>query len=464
MAQQNKIYTSSHQNIGYSNTLTFNTNPYQHNSQRSDFFDSQDGDSHDSQNSSNENINNLKDDVDRKLRHSSGQGSNNGGMPLKNLQNLGISEAVIALSQKMNYPIDQKNGQRTFGPHPLDGHLKISRGCEIFVGKIPRAIYEDELVPLFQQIGKIYKMRLMMDFDGRNRGYCFITYTMKHMAKEAIAKFNNYEIRKGRFLGVCGSVDNCRLFIGGIPKCRSRNEIKQEIMRNTDGVKDVLVYPAIDTSLDVKNRGFAFIEYKDHRSAAMARRKLAPGRILIFNTQVAVDWAEPEDEMDEEIMSKVKILYVRNLAPITDEEILRNLFSKFGLLERVKKIRDYAFIHFVEREDALTAITNLNGVNLNSQQIEVTLAKPAIEKNDSSKMTVVGAKALAAAQAGVDPEALQAAQTASFLLSGCMTESVPDVIQSDLITSNDWKYLAKMYPTRSGKGRAAMRSCYLGYR
>ena len=26
---------------------------------------------------------------------------------------------------------------------------------------------------------------------------------------------NNFEIRKGRLLGACQSVDNCRLFVGG---------------------------------------------------------------------------------------------------------------------------------------------------------------------------------------------------------------------------------------------------------
>lgn len=384
---------------------------------------------------------------------------------IKTLESLGVSDKVIALSQQMNYKIDQKNGQRVFGPDYNELNFKVPRGSEIFVGKIPRSIYEDELIPLFSQIGKIYKMRLMMDFDGRNRGYCFVTYKSKFHAKEAINKFNNYEIRKGRCLGVCSSVDNCRLFIGGIPKCRTRDEIKSEVMKNTEGVHDVLVYPTSDpTNPEIKNRGFAFIEYKDHRSAAMARRKLAPGRILIFNTQVAVDWAEPEEDLDDEIMEKVKILYVRNLSPSTDEEHLRNLFEKFGSLERVKKIRDYAFIHFDYREEAINAMNNLNDIEIDNHRIEVTLSKPAIQNTDSNKMTLVGAKALAAAQAGVDPEALQAAQTASFLMNGCGTESVPDVIQSDLITTDQWKYLAKMYPTRSGKGRAAMRSCYLGYR
>lgn len=50
------------------------------------------------------------------------------------------------------------------------------RGCEVFVGKIPRDIFEDQLVPLFELVGKIYEFRLMMEYSGQNRGYAFVTY------------------------------------------------------------------------------------------------------------------------------------------------------------------------------------------------------------------------------------------------------------------------------------------------
>lgn len=45
------------------------------------------------------------------------------------------------------------------------------------------------------QIGKIYEMRMMMDFNGNNRGYAFITFSSKLEAKNAIRQLNNYEIR-----------------------------------------------------------------------------------------------------------------------------------------------------------------------------------------------------------------------------------------------------------------------------
>ena len=132
-------------------------------------------------------------------------------------------------------------------------------------------------------------------------------------AKRAIKELNNYEVKKGRLLGVCSSVDNCRLFVGGIPKNKNREDILTEMSKVTDGVVDVIVYPsAVDKT---KNRGFAFVEYESHRSAAMARRKLIPGRIQLWGHQIAVDWAEPEQDVDEDTMSTVWFAFSLSLQP-----------------------------------------------------------------------------------------------------------------------------------------------------
>ncbi|XP_035282285.1 RNA-binding protein 47-like isoform X4 [Anguilla anguilla] len=284
--------------------------------------------------------------------------------------------ALVALMERTGYGMVQENGQRKYGPPPgWDGHAP-PRGCEIFVGKIPRDVYEDELVPVFESVGRIYEMRLMMDFDGKNRGYAFVMYTQKQEAKRAVRELNNYEVRPGRLLGVCCSVDNCRLFIGGIPKTKKREEILEEVSKVTEGVLDVIVYASAADKM--KNRGFAFVEYESHRAAAMARRKLMPGRIQLWGHQIAVDWAEPEIDVDEDVMETVKILYVRNLMIETSEETLRQVFGQFnpGCVERVKKIRDYAFVHFANRGDAVLAMDNLNGTEVEGSCIEVTLAKP----------------------------------------------------------------------------------------
>jgi hypothetical protein len=78
-------------------------------------------------------------------------------------------------------------------------------------------------------VGKIYELRLMMDFSGSNRGYFFVRYTSREDAKMAVRKLNNFEIRQGKFLGVIQSVDNRKLWISGIPKNRTAAEIKVQL-------------------------------------------------------------------------------------------------------------------------------------------------------------------------------------------------------------------------------------------
>ncbi|XP_078116541.1 RNA-binding protein 47 isoform X5 [Sander vitreus] len=301
--------------------------------------------------------------------------------------------ALVSLMERTGYSMVQENGQRKYGPPPGWNAASPPRGCEIFVGKIPRDVYEDELVPVFESVGRIYEMRLMMDFDGKNRGYAFVMYTEKHEAKRAVRELNNYEVRPGRLLGVCSSVDNCRLFIGGIPKTKKREEILEEVSKVTEGVLDVIVYASAADKM--KNRGFAFVEYESHRAAAMARRKLMPGRIQLWGHQIAVDWAEPEIDVDEDVMETVKILYVRNLMMETSEETIRQVFSQWnpGCVERVKKIRDYAFVHFTSRDDAVMAMDHLNGTEVEGSCIEVTLAKPVDKEQYSRQKASKGASA-----------------------------------------------------------------------
>ena len=64
-------------------------------------------------------------------------------------------------------------------------------GCECFVGKLPRDLFEDELIPVFEQQGKIWYLRLMIDpSTGFSKGYCFVTYCDKESAALAAKNVN----------------------------------------------------------------------------------------------------------------------------------------------------------------------------------------------------------------------------------------------------------------------------------
>nr|XP_061808234.1 heterogeneous nuclear ribonucleoprotein R-like isoform X5 [Nerophis lumbriciformis] len=260
----------------------------------------------------------------------------------------GPDEAKIkALLDQTGYTLDVTTGQRKYGGPPPEEVFTGAQpgfGTEVFVGKIPRDLYEDELVPLFESAGPIWDLRLMMDpLSGQNRGYAFITFCNKEDAQKAVKLCDNYEIRHGKYLGVCISVANNRLFVGSIPKNKTRESILEDFGKVTEGLQEVIIYHQPDDKK--KNRGFCFLEYEDHKSAA-----------------------------------QVKVLFVRKLATAVTEELLEKTFSQFGKLERVKKLKDYAFVHFEDRDAAVKAMDEMNGKELGGDEIEIVLAKPPDKK------------------------------------------------------------------------------------
>ncbi|KAL1419198.1 hypothetical protein MTO96_005297 [Rhipicephalus appendiculatus] len=311
-----------------------------------------------------------------KLPGASGSGSNKGP----------DEEKIRAILERTGYSLDVTTGQRKYGgPPPGWTGPQPSSGCEVFVGKIPKDMFEDELIPLFEKCGKIWDLRLMMDpLSGLNRGYAFITFCNREGAHNSVRELDNHEIRKGKYIGVTISINNHRLFVGNIPKNRGKEELFEEFSKHAPGLTEVIIYSSPDDKK--KNRGFCFLEYESHKAASLAKRRLSTGRIKVWSCDIIVDWADPQEEPDEETMAKVKVLYVRNLTTDVTEEKLKELFEAHGRVERVKKIKDYAFVHFEERDHAVRAMEQLQGKDLCGAPMEVSLAKPPSDKKKKEEV------------------------------------------------------------------------------
>jgi len=77
-------------------------------------------------------------------------------------------------------------------------------------------------------------------------------------------------------------------------------------------------------------------------------------------------------------------LFVGNLSFKTTQDELLAAFSQFGNVERVNIVTDretgqprgFAFVEMTERRDAETAISQLNGADLNGRTMNVNEARP----------------------------------------------------------------------------------------
>ncbi|XP_028169111.1 heterogeneous nuclear ribonucleoprotein R isoform X4 [Ostrinia nubilalis] len=295
-------------------------------------------------------------------------------------------DKIKQILARTGYTLDVTTGQRKYGgPPPGWEGGTPGAGCEVFCGKIPKDMYEDELIPLFERCGSIWDLRLMMDpMTGTNRGYAFVTFTTREATQRAVQELDNHEIKPGKTLRIKISVPNLRLFVGNIPKSKGKEEILEEFGKLTAGLVEVIIYSSPDDKK--KNRGFCFLEYESHKAASLAKRRLGTGRIKVWGCDIIVDWADPQEEPDEQTMSKVKVLYVRNLTQEISEEALKEEFERYGTVERVKKIKDYAFVHFDDRDCAVKAMQELDGKEIGTARLEVSLAKPPSDKKKKEEI------------------------------------------------------------------------------
>jgi cold-inducible RNA-binding protein len=80
-------------------------------------------------------------------------------------------------------------------------------------------------------------------------------------------------------------------------------------------------------------------------------------------------------------------IFVGNLSFQTSQDELLSAFSQYGNVERVNIVTDrdsgqprgFAFVEMTERRDAETAISQLNGSELNGRAMNVNEARPKTE-------------------------------------------------------------------------------------
>ena len=82
----------------------------------------------------------------------------------------------------------------------LDGGFGVegdSLGLQVFCGKIPKDMYEDELIPHFEKCGRIWDLRLMMDpMSGLNRFRFSYSYHHLYQKYSAMSNFRQVYLPK----------------------------------------------------------------------------------------------------------------------------------------------------------------------------------------------------------------------------------------------------------------------------
>lgn len=148
----------------------------------------------------------------------------------------------------------------------------------------------------------------MMHFTGSNRGYGYVMMNNPVQAEEALVKLNEFRLPGIKSqLSVNMSTDNRTLFARSIPKDLTEEQLQMEFENRVEGVKKVRVFN--DEHDPTQNREFCFVIFKDHRSAALARRSMAENPLFLDGASITIQWASSEPVFSHSVLSRVSYSY-----------------------------------------------------------------------------------------------------------------------------------------------------------
>ncbi|XP_052010872.1 dead end protein 1-like [Xyrauchen texanus] len=189
--------------------------------------------------------------------------------------------------QKTSITLTQVNGQRKYGGPPRGWQGPApGPGCEVFISQIPRDVFEDRLIPLFQSVGTLYEFRLMMNFSGQNRGFAYAKYGDPVTASTAVMTLHQYRLPEGIRLTVRRSTEKRQLRLGDLPSNVNQGELLMVLRLLSEGVEDVMLKLAGPKGREV----VALVNYSSHYSASMAKKVLVQAFRKQYGMPVTVRW------------------------------------------------------------------------------------------------------------------------------------------------------------------------------
>lgn len=166
-------------------------------------------------------------------------------------------------------------------------HDRSSLGSKLVIFNLSPDATEADIVPVLEQFGTLTTVRLPLDpRTKQGRGHAFVTFSRMEEAAAAAKSL------KGSVLRGLLTEPSRRLFVRHIPRNKDAGEVQRMFRQMLPG----LVKITIGTSLtrvraDVKNVGYAFLEFQNPRYAKLCKTIISIMQML--GSDLAADWADP---------------------------------------------------------------------------------------------------------------------------------------------------------------------------
>ncbi|VVC30869.1 Hypothetical protein CINCED_3A014233 [Cinara cedri] len=256
------------------------------------------------------------------------------------------------------------------------------KGANLYVSGLPKHMTQQDLENLFSPYGRIITSRILCDnmtvrqFVGNpgdhspsiSKGVGFIRFDQRIEAERAIQELN-----------------------GTVPK-GSTESITVKFANNPSSNKAVPALAAYLTPQGARRFAAGPIHHPTGRFST-GKTMLAINKGLQRYSPLAGDLLANSMLPGNSMNGSGWCIFVYNLAPETEENVLWQLFGPFGAVQSVKVIRDlqtnkckgFGFVTMTNYDEAVVAIQSLNGYTLGNRVLQVSF-KTNKGKGDASSL------------------------------------------------------------------------------
>lgn len=274
----------------------------------------------------------------------------------------------------------------------------------LYIKNIDKSVDARTIYHAFNQFGEILSFKIVTDDFGNSKGYGFIHFATQEEAEYVMDKVNGLSF-KGREIVVCPFIPKkdrvgsgkgpqyTNLFVKNFVSDFNEEELKKKFSQY--GHISSCYFPK-DEENNLK--GFCFICFEKSENAVKALDALN-GLTLKDGTKLYVRRGLKKNERAQELLRikeekkreryaemKNTNLYVKNLPESATEDMLKEIFGKFGNITSCKIMKDeqgnskkFGFVCFENQEQASKALS-LNNTIIDNKAIYVAIAQSKDER------------------------------------------------------------------------------------
>ncbi|XP_076341344.1 ELAV-like protein 4 isoform X1 [Tachypleus tridentatus] len=333
----------------------------------------------------------------------------------------------------------QQNG--TIHNSVQTGLMTEDSKTNLIVNYLPQTMTQEEIRSLFSSIGEVESCKLIRDkVTGQSLGYGFVNYIRSDDAEKAINTLNglrlqNKTIKVSYARPSSEAIKGANLYVSGLPKSMAQQELENLFHPFGRIITSRILCDNI-TGINIPglSKGVGFVRFDQRIEAERAIKQLHNTIPDGATEPITVKFANNPSNNAKAIAPLAAFLspqrrfpgpihhpanrfryiplspisryspiagdllaanpllagnavngsgwcmFVYNLAPDTEENLLWQLFGPFGAVQSVKVIRDlqtnkckgFGFVTMTNYDEALVAIQSLNGYTLGNRVLQVS--------------------------------------------------------------------------------------------